>query len=368
MVAPQIALNAERKALKAAKRIEFESCLDKAGHKEKDPWPFSGMALASRGRDALHLIIEKMALPRGAGVLLPALACPEVYRPFLDRGQRPCFYRVGRDLRPDMDQVECLRKGCSTILVINYYGFVQPMEVYDQLRAWGLTVIEDGSHSALSAGSGCGGHAYFASLRKLLPLPDGAAYRVEGGPPGNGPRAKQGSLQVYRLARLTAIWLKRFEQKKARNGRQKAIRELFWEAEKHLGRFGTPTPAWALSRSLMAGLDLARISEKRRRNYQMLAGMLDGIKGVDVLFPTLTEGAVPYGLPVLVKERARCVRELDRLNVQAAPLWSLSAGVPDRTGADREFHDDIMLLPVGQDYGAGDMAELADRIRRCRWA
>lgn len=325
------------------------------------------MAMASRGRDALHLIIEGLDQPRGSGVLLPALACPEVYRPFLDRGHSPHFYRVGRDLRPDLGQIERHRRDCSTILVINYYGFVQTKEVYGQLREWGLVVIEDGSHSLLSTGSGEGGLAYFASLRKLLPLPDGAIYRVKGGVSEKKRFFRETGLHAFRMARLAAIWLKRFEQVKPRRMQQKTIRELFWEAEKQLGRYEVPAPAWAMSRSILTGMDINYIRGKRRKNYLTLAGLLSGLNGLNVLCPVLPPGTVPYGLPVLAEERDRLASEMDRLNVQAAPLWDLSKMVPAGTGVDREFHERIMLLPVGQDYDEDDMAALADRIKHRQW-
>lgn len=352
-----------------ARRIEFESGLDFGqifcrNNKNGSAHEFRACQMVSRGRDALSLIIERMGHPPGTGILLPALACEEVYRPFMLHGYAVHYYRVNRDLTPDMDQVRKLSASCKAILVINYYGFLQPQPVYAGLRQLGLTVIEDGSHSALTRGSGLNGDHYFASLRKLIPVPDGAVVRFSGGPEA-GIKFNRFSLAAvkFRLARMVGMMLKKQDNRRPRRIRQTLTAEMFSVAEQALSRYQSPSQASCITKMVIASIDFDQIRSQRRANYQMLAGLLKGHKRMTVLAPDLPDDTVPYGLPVLVQDRTQWLLALGAIRVQAAPLWALSDIVPTSANADEQFHKQIMLLPIGQDYNDADMVELHRRIR-----
>jgi len=349
--------------------IEFESSLKLSDMMPGKPGSSHNLTenalLLSRGRDAIRIIIDDMGLLESCGILLPAFACGEIYEPFSKAGLKNYFYRINEDLTPNLSHIREMKGDCKVVLVINYFGFLQPNEVYDQLKDWGLIVIEDGSHSLLSAGSGSHGDYYFASLRKLLPVLDGAILRKKDKAGFRKVRLKKsGSLTKFRSFRALGQLIKGSEIKKSRGTKQWLIQEMFARAEKEVPRYPGPAAMSNLSRNILNRLKLGLISESRRRNYEVLGERLGEVQEYAPVFKKLPDAVVPYGFPVLSGRRTLWVTALDKLKIQVAPLWSLSKAIPDGVlmGDDRIYRQ-MMLFPVGQDYTIEDMNGIVARIR-----
>ncbi len=348
------------------KRIEFESSI-KFNYllpKNSDNDLFKNSLLLARGRDALKILIEDMNLPQDSGVLLPAFACEEIYHPFLDSGLKIHYYRVNQDLTPDISHIQQIKDDCRVILLINYFGFLQPISVYDQLKKWGLIVIEDGSHSLLSKGSGEQGDYYFASMRKLLPLLDGAILQK-----GNGDTIKTVSLKKskplvkFRIFRALGQLIKASDNKKPRGIKHWAVRELFALAEKNLSLIPVPAAMSALSKNILSHLNLEKIRDKRRNHYQILQEGIRSLPDFKLIFKDLPYGVTPYGLPVLVDRRNIWLNALENLKIQAAPLWPLSCMIHAEVINDSKIYEQTLLFPLSQDYSQIEMEYLVERLQ-----
>lgn len=348
------------------KRIEFESSIKFSyllpKHSENNL--LKNSLLLARGRDALKVLIEDMNLPLGSGILLPTFACEEIYAPFIDAGLKIFYYRVNQDLIPDISHIQQIKDDCRVILLINYFGFLQPESVFNQLKNWGLLIIEDGSHSFLSKGSGEQGDYYFASMRKLLPLLDGAILQK-----GNGGHIKtivlkkSRTLFKFRTFRALGQLIKASDIKRPRGIKQWFTKEMFSNAERNLGIFPLPAGISPLSINILNHLDIDLISRIRRKNYQILREGLYDVKDLKPVFSDLPDNVVPYGFPIFVGKRDLWVHALDKLKIQAAPLWHLSSLVPKTMIKNHQLYEQTMLFPVGQDYKEEDMHSLVDRAK-----
>lgn len=352
------------------RRIEFESgiklsyLLHKGSDKDHKEL-LDGSVLLARGRDAIKCIIDDMGLPKGSGVLLPTFACEEIYAPFIDAGFKIFYYRVHEDLTPDFSHILEMKDNCKVVFVINYFGFLQPASVYDQLKNWGLVAVEDGSHSFLSKGSGEHGEYYFASMRKLLPLLDGAILRKKDRTGFKTAELRRSrSLTILRISRVLGQMVKTSDNRRPRGIKQWFIREMFARAERELRMFPSPAAMSKLSINILSWLNLDSISAARRQNFTVLAESMAEHREYVPVYKSLPENVVPYGFPVFAVRRSVSVMALDNLGVQAAPLWGLSSSVPAAvlSGNDRIYRQS-MLFPVGQDYNTDDMSDLIVRIK-----
>ena len=324
--------------------------------------------LLSRGRDSIKAIIYDMGLPGDSGILLPSFACGEIYEPFSKAGLRNVFYRVNEDLTPNLSHIREIKDEAKAIVIINYFGFLQPEQVYNQCKDWGLIVIEDGSHSFLSKDSGKHGDYYFASMRKLLPLLDGAILKKKNGSGFNKPNVKHSLPAVkFRFFRALGQLIKTSDNRHSRGIKRRLINEMFSNAEKTLGMFPSPAGMSKLSANILEHLDIHSVSIVRRRNYMLLRDGLKQIKDFAPVFSDLPDDIVPYGFPIFVERRRLWVHALNQLNIQTAPLWNLSGLIPQDIIKDRVIYEQTLLFPIGQDYKEEDMHSLIERAKRLYW-
>jgi len=307
-----------------------------------------------------------MGLPKGSGILLPTFACEEIYAPFIDASLKIFYYRVNEDLTPDLSHIREIKNNGKAVLIINYFGFLQPEYVYNQCKDWGLIVIEDGSHSFLSKDSGKHGDYYFASMRKLLPLLDGAILKKKDGSGFKNATHKCSlPLLKFRLFRALAQLIKHSEVRRPREMKHWLVHEMFSKAEKEIRRISFSATMSKLSINILTQLELELISDARRRNYKVLGRRLGEFTDFVPVFKNLPEYVVPYGFPVFSEKRSLWVKALDKLKIQVALLWDLSRAVPDDVLLDNYMlYRQIMLFPVGQDYTDEDMDDLLMRIKR----
>ena len=331
-------------------------------------------AYLASGRDALHWIILSLGLQRGSRVLLPSYLCEEVVAPFLAHGMDVDFYRVTRDLQVDRaDLGRRLISETRLVLYIHYFGF--PTEFPGKpvaSMAPSAVVIEDSSHSFLSRFDAAQGHGdiWFASYRKLLPLPDGAVVCWSGKSVQTfHPFRAHNSLGHvaavgYRSvgAMLKSLWLLRpglFPKR--------VFRQFFFWSRRRLEHYSKPAPMSMVSKRLLKRMDIEGIVSARRRNFSHLLSALDGSEEVRPLYSSLPEGVCPLGFPLLAEDRPRLLQHLIESKVYPPVHWELPGLVP-RSEFPDSWHvsDRILTLPVDQRYDEEDMARIAGLVRSFR--
>ena len=157
--------------------------------------PVARVARYGYGKAALRDGLAAQGYEPGASVLLPALVPDGVVEPIEEVGLEPRFYGVGDDLAPAVAEVEAALDaaeaddgpGAAAIVAVHYFGFPQPGfdALADLAGARGVDLVSDNAHGALSRSGGrlLGTRGAFGitSLRKLLPVPDGAALYLNRG-------------------------------------------------------------------------------------------------------------------------------------------------------------------------------------------
>jgi dTDP-4-amino-4,6-dideoxygalactose transaminase len=341
-------------------------------HRKTERLPLEGpitFFLAS-GRDALHWIIHSLNLEEGTQVLLPSYLCDEVLKPFTDNGLEVRFYRISKDLQIDTkDLLEKLSPETRVLLYIHYLGFPSnfPVDMAESVSA-GTLIIEDSSHSFLSCLSqpSIHGDIRFATFRKLLPVPNGAAVSFSERPiPGLTPVKTKNSPQYMgalftRCAGsvLKTLWLS------SRGIFPKAVfRQFFSWSESLLDTYTKPAQMAAISRHVLKSMDLRQVAQARRDNFNFLLESLKNVDYIRPLYTELSDGVCPLGFPVLTEKRDDLVRHLIKHRIYPPIHWKLPNSV-DRAEFYESWYisEHILTLPIDQRYDLASMSRIVEAI------
>lgn len=330
------------------------------------------------GKGAFAAALRGLDLPSGASVLLPALVPHRLPEPVRAAGLEPRFYRVRDDLRPDVDDL-CDRVDDAAALVgVQYFGF--PQSAFGALREVaddeGLVLVDDGSHGALSEHGGrplgAHGDVGFASLHKLLPVPNGAVLYggsgFDGGVDSLGRSVASGVTPADYLyaSRTTA---RAVRERAPRGGRLlESPLSAATLAGRHLRRRGSShetgrpwdVPMSRLTLAYLSGFDPVRAVSRRRARYREWLAVLDDIEGVDPVFESLPTGVCPWRFPAVCADPMRFLATLST-HVAGAFTWpTLPDGVGPRAyPTATRLSRSLVTLPVHQSIPAGRIESLA---------
>jgi hypothetical protein len=133
-----------------------------------------------------------------------------------------------------------------------------------------------------------------------------------------------------------------------------------WLDERLLRQTSTSVTRWIVRHS-----EVRRLIERRRANYAYWSRSMMGIAGVEPLFPTLAEGAVPYVFPLWVRD-AEAAYPL--LRAAGVPIfrWDIAwPGVPELPGDQgKKWLSAVFQLGCHQDLEEEDMLRLAPLVKR----
>ncbi|GAA4029394.1 hypothetical protein GCM10022409_12000 [Hymenobacter glaciei] len=313
--------------------------------------------------------------------LLPSYLCESVKQPFDELGCPVQFYRINDDARIDVAhlQAQITRYQPVGLLFINYFGMPllpDEQQAIDDARKYGCFIIEDATHGSVLEGddapAGRLGDAVVSSLRKYLPVPDGALLRIKN-PSSLGSNASLApdlAAEAFGRQRTLAKLL-RWEFLHGAGGPPEAeglFMTMFSQAEKLLDASGVPYPASPWSAPVLAAQDLTAARAQRRLNFAALAEAWqhsDLARWATPLYTTLPAGASPFAFPVLVSPPLRddLRRALVREQLYCPVLWPLPEAIDTNEFAS-SYHLSarIMCLPLDQRYTSEDMQDVARRF------
>jgi len=287
----------------------------------------------SLGRHALTEALRAAGIHAGDKVLLPEFICRDVLASLAVVGADVVWYPVGADLRP-AGAAETWSTA-RAVVAVNYFGFPQPLELFCAYAArTGAVLIEDNAHGFLSrdeAGRWLGtrGDAGVFSLRKTLPLADGAVLLVGNGrmvealvapvvPTGRGyaPRSiwksKLRRMPVAGILAANAMTNSARLVRRLRSGH--AIPPPDETAERSIPH---PPAAHSGLMAKLASLDVQNEIERRRSLYRATEALALSL-GIVPLFPALPPLVSPYGFPFRTDRKAT----LDRMR-----HWAKGRGI-----------------------------------------
>ena len=300
----------------------------------------------SLGRFALTSGLQLLAKAPGTSVLLPAFICRDLLAAIHAAGYVPVFYPVSDQMEPATAPENW--PDAAAVMAVNYFGFPQALEPFRRYcQRTGACLIEDNAHGLLSrdaAGQllGTRGDLGIFSLRKTMPLPDGAALvvndptrrsRLEAQLPFDALRRDPSFAIKQRLSKLPLVGnaAVRFTVAGTRLWRQvrtgSALPNPGSEIETIIP--GPPNPhAGLLAR--INSLDVERECQRRQSLYAEVDRRLK-LLGVRTVFPSLDSRTIPYGIPFFGDNAlgARVNKAIRSLHLEAFRWPELPAAVID---------------------------------------
>lgn len=324
------------------------------------PWSEEGRMFAS-GRDAFHALLLHGQAARGwKRFLVPTYYCQQVVSSFCRSGIEIVLYPDSPvEPAPMLDALDA-RSG-DALLVVHYFGLGRRPDdaAYVRLRRNGVEIIEDHSHDPWSGWARESKADWcVASLRKALPLPDGAALwspvRHALCPQPSPTPLREGAS----AKKLTGMLLKRLYL----DGRAVAkedFRPLMAEAEDSL-RAGDASGMTTWSTTLLSLLPLQAMREARKANFSSMNEFLAGARGLVLLKST---AGCPFSCVLLFDTpalRDEVKAGLLAARIYPAVLWPLEK--PMFAGIPREHLDlsrRLLSLHCDARYDTSDMARVA---------
>lgn len=316
--------------------------------------------LFALGRNAIYAACQILGLRSGDEVLTPAFDCDGSLQPFRALGLKLIFFRSDPNtFSVDIDDIKRkITPKTKLIHIINHFGMPQPWDSLLAMRQKaGIPILEDNAYSLFSGIGdrllGAFGDMAIFSLRKNLPLIDGGMLCLNNLRYEFRLTQKKAKYcypteypQVLRLAvRKMKLWAF-FRQ---------GIKMVFpvSEAPPPLpSQQGSDIACWpprdvtgkefscdylrpmsGLARKQLGSFsqaDFIQISEKKRYYYAWLAQRLKTIAGVEVLWPDLPGGAVPFCISCIFDSKRDIFLETLRKKYEVMSWPTLSREILDR--------------------------------------
>ncbi len=306
--------------------------------------------LLSRGRDCLYVALRAIGAEQGDAISVPAFICAEVPRLIAEWGFSPIPYDIEPDLSLSPDLVKkSLTSRTRAILYVNYFGLQQPAASLDKLKGLGLPLVEDNCQAPM-AGSKRAVQPDFAftSMRKYLPVPDGAVLDVI----DNRWRERVGGVTLRRRTngqlvrwRIAALLVRGQQEIRDRRVLRLLAQELFSKAEQALRGYDVPVAMHGVSRRLAATFDIAAIRTERRSVYEKLVTAMKTHPALRPLRLELAATDCPHCCPLLTDGNRLWRDALNQRGIEAAILWKVEQFSQDRS-ISAELSRRILSLPL----------------------
>jgi hypothetical protein len=344
--------------------------LDVPAAPERSPWGSHGGFFGS-GRDALHALVEEGRQRAGWKRLwMPSYFCVDVFRAALMAGIAVRAY-PDDPRSPSPSIADLPFEDGDVVLCANTFGVRRrPEEPPPDGRH--VTMLEDHTHDPWSDWSASSDADYcFASLRKVLPLPDGAVawsprgHRLPEEPPLAAAHLTA-SARCLAAMQLKSLYLEGHPIDKD------VFRALFVQGEEGLGA-GLPSAMTPWSRELLECVPFRSWREMRRTNHALLLQRLGDPVGAHVVIPAGGGGDCPFSA-ILVFDSSYAREEVRRAciaqRIYPAVLWPLSVSdAPGIRFADFDLSRRLLSLHCDARYARSDLERVADVVSTaCRAA
>jgi perosamine synthetase len=340
-----------------------------------DVWlPRGATYLLPSGRSAIRAALLKLKV-EGATALLPSYLCESVLSPFQSAGCNVLFYGVGRDLAPDLEEVERVLKTrrVRILLIIHYFGF--PLPLFSRLRLLcdehGVLLIEDCAHALFSQWNGqplgSAADATVFSFRKSLPIPEGGALVIRNDPDTQPIRSTFKLSELTSLAREIVYWMEFHAGFSVRNIALSISWLRNWSYDRNAQISSFPDlPIGSASSLLLRYVNVKRIVQARRRNFGYWLSRMNDL-GCSAIFRELPDGVCPIGFPILIEHRDQILPVLYRNGIALRTFWDrLPVQIDTQRFPDADYlRERIAVLPVHQTLSTNHLDYVFTAISKC---
>ena len=321
----------------------------------------TGRELFSSGRDAILRILHLEKIEASRRVFLPHFFCPQLVKIISGKCEVGFYEDLPSETFPRFETLAPKRG--DIVIAVNFFGLRNRSIWETWAKPEGVLLAEDHSHAPFSdrALSSRADYA-FASLRKCLPLPDGAWLKSK------GRKAAKMFLRGGGMEPFAADSLSLAAVLERQSGAEAAetARALFYESEAKLNAKTSFSRISGYSCETLRRLDVEKTAAVRSANFEAFCGAMDGLCGVRIMNFGTAENPRDVYCPALKfdipKMRDIVYSALRGRGVFASIYWG-GLGKNASPAARRES-DTTFVLPLDFRHTQDDAVMLADIVRR----
>lgn len=321
----------------------------------------------SNGRAAINLVIktiEKRNPDINKSVCLPSFTCHTVYEPFIKAGYKVYTYPIGKDLMTSVQELvsAVIDSNVKVVLIHRYFGFDTLSEANDAisiLRKNGIATIEDCTQSMYSEFPRLDTDYTVGSIRKWCGVPDGGFAICKNGELEYKPSDFDEKLGKTKIKASLGKYNYLFRK----TGSKEDFLKLFQEAEDFLSKQDYIYNILPTSLYIQKNLDIKRLSNARRHNFNIILDGIKGCEGITPIFESLDDDVVPLYFPVLCKDRVSVQKKLANHNIYAPVVWPKHDNCPPITGEAEFIYEHILCIPIDQRYDDEDMQRIVSVLK-----
>lgn len=314
------------------------------------------------GRTALEFIIRDIKKNHEiVSALLPSYCCHTMIEPFFRHNITVRFYDVffdkNRGLCVDIPDI----KKNEIFYYMTYFGFSQIFGIdLERIRKQSAVIIEDKTHSWLCKESKCDADYTYTSYRKWARFDAIALATKEKGVFSDFPLEFN---HKYCEMRKQAADLKQNFIEFSKGNKQRFL-DLFGEAEELLGSDYVGYKPMSETMAKFLCWDTVSVSERRRKNAQILIDGLKDLPDVQLMYNSVEDGTVPLFVPILIEKQRKALIKFLIDNAVYCPVhWPKSSfhnGISKR--ADMLYNQELSLI-CDQRYKEEEMKHIVELIR-----
>ncbi len=298
---------------------------------------YYGDAVAlNSGRHCLEYLIRAKGIEK---IWLPDFLCDSVRDLCAKCGCRTAFYRIGRDLRPDITTLPAPLAAGEWLYIVNYYGQLDNEEFLRWQDEYHRVIVDNAQAFFQRPAAGVD---TLYTCRKYFGVSDGGYLYTD-------VRLEE-ELDTDRSYDRIRYVLGRYEVDAGSFYAESAANNKLFRTEplKTMSR---------LTHNLLRGLDYAGIAAAREENFRYLHRRLSAMNALELTVP-----AGPFMYPLYVKDGSALKKALIEQKVFVPTLWPDVFSVGDEDSTARDLAENIVPLPCDQRYTVADMEAVCEMI------
>lgn len=317
------------------------------------------------GRSAIEYLLKYLTLNnKSKKILLPAFNCSSVIDAVKRANVDYDFYTLTRDFRINKDSLlQKMDHNVGFVFIIQYFGSYLNQESYNlvnELKSKNIVIIEDISHALYTNHPkyiGIGNYV-LGSIRKWLPIPDGAFLSSDREVPIVGLKS---GYNEYSFNYFVAQLMKNVYLQEDSLGKTRFL-ELINKSTKSLFSDYAIREITDISYEFIHSYDFDVIIKKRLSNYNYL---LDKVESMTFLKPFLLNknGEVPFGFVILSNVRDRLLDHLIKNKIYSNIHWNIPDECKKADNISYELSRNILTIPCDQRYGEKEMNYIVNVLR-----
>ena len=313
------------------------------------------------GRTAIDLIIEDIKIEREIrSIYFPSYYCNSMIQPFISRGIDVVFYQVSISAEGTFE-FEIKDNNCDAILIINYFGFFNEdiRKLIDYANEKNQVIIEDATHSFFSDNPNPSFYHYkFASLRKWLPIMDGAVAMKSNG--SFNIKIKEHTNNSFLEERVRAFSLKR-DYIINGLGEKSQFLKSYSNANSILEKDYSEYQMSTESFRILTHYDLNTMCIKRKGNGSFLIDQLSKIPEITIIKRGLHIHETPLFIPIFLENTVRnqLKEYLIKQHIYCPAHWPISSLQNNSMIYQKE-----LSIVCDQRYGISEMEKINYHIQK----